>query len=495
MNIIRSSAIALACMAAIGSAHALTPAEIDTARGNGSLKEVYVSGASALRLALGGYMQELADPATFDVFYFGSTGADHRAYSFKLNKAVGSWPVGTSVLVVKKDKGGSAQGVTPLVKANDAVVAGVDGNGAGQVHMLVSGTSCVANTSNGVPINSPSTDVQKPGFICSGTQQRFAHAGLSDVEPKLLQDPVNGGTNLNVGSLNAAGFVQNVFGVAVNKSLYLALQKAQGLDNAGAIDESAAKQPSIPAGFVRGALTGQISGNLSTKKGWNLLIPSTVDAAVDTKQVNVCRRTNGSGTQAASNVYFAANPCAGGGAYIPSANTQVGGVNGTVAQVILATGRTGYFEGSSTQLVESCLGTTAEGVGAYALGIVGRENNPLANGGDKGYRFVKLGGVAPERANVIDTSYDFAFESSMQWSTLAANAPAADVAAFLTDMRNNMGKASVLAKLDPDLQAGLVALPGTYSGAWALQTPEVKAFSAHAARASGNSCTPVRMFK
>ncbi len=497
MNIIRSSAIALACLAAIGSAHALTPAEIDTARSNGSLKEVYVSGASALRLALGGYMQELAEPTTFDVFYFGTTGADHRAYSFKLNKQVGSWAAGTPVLVVKRDKGGSSQGVTPLVKVNDPVVAGVDGNGAGQQHMLVSAASCIANVVAGVAINSPSTDVQKPGFFCSSLQQRFAHAGLSDVEPKLLQETVNGGTNLNVSSLNAAGFVQNVFGVAVNKTLYLALQKAQGLVSASAttIDEDASKQPSIPAGFVRGALTGQISGNLSTKKGWNLLIPSSVDAAVDSKQVNVCRRANGSGTQAASNVYFAANPCAGGAAFIPSANTQVGGVNGTVGQVILATGRTGYFEGSSTGQVESCLGTTAEGVSAYALGVIGRENNPLANGGDKGYRFVKLSGVAPERANVIDTSYDFAFESTMQWSTLSANAPAADVAAFLTDVRNNMGKASVLSKLDPDLQAGLVALPSTYTGAWALQTPEVKAFSAHAARTSGNSCTPVRMFK
>jgi hypothetical protein len=493
---IRTSIIALAAMAALGSAQAMTPAQIDAARSAGTLKEVYITGASALRLALGGYMQELAQAGSFDTFFFANTsGADHRAYSLTLNKAIGSWPVGTQLLVVKRDKGGSAQGVTPLIKATDTVVAGSDGNGAGQQHMMVSASSCSANSS-GV---SPAVDIQNAGFICTSTTQRFAHAGLSDVEPKLLQDAVNGGAGLSVTTLNAAGFVQNVFGVAVNKTLYLALQKAQGLDSSGAIDEAAAKQPSLPAAFVRGALTGQISGSLSTKKGWNLLIPTAVEANVDLKQVNVCRRTNGSGTQAASNVYFAANPCAGVAKYTPSPNTKIGTANGTVSQVILANGRTGFFEGSSTQLVESCLGTTAEGVSAYAMGVVGRENNPrpMVNGvqQDKGYRFVKINGVAPERANVIDTSYEFAFESTMQWPSTGPNVPAADVVTFLTDLRSNMGKASVLAKLDPDLQAGLVALASTYTGAWTNLSTSDKLFSAHASREAGNSCTPVRMFK
>ena len=41
----------------------------------------------------------------------------------------------------------------------------------------------------------------------------------------------------------------------------------------------------------------------------------------------------------------------------------------------------------------------ADGDGiAYGLGVLGRENNPLANGGDKGYRYVKLSGAAPTRA-------------------------------------------------------------------------------------------------
>lgn len=480
---IRTSIIALAALAALGSAQAMTPAQIDAARTAGTLKEVYITGASALRLALGGYMQELAQAGSFDTFFFANTtGADHRAYSLTLNKAIGSWPVGTQLLVVKRDKGGSGQGVTPLLSPAAAVVAGTDGYGAGQIHMLVNG-SCTPSVGT-----SPATDIQNPGFICTATTQRYAHAGLSDVEPKLLQNLVNGGTGLNTSTLDAAGFVQNVFGAAVNKTTYLALQKAQGLvaTSATVIDEDAAKQPTLAATFVAGALTTAVTGSNSQPKGWGLVIPTSVDANVATKQVNVCRRANGSGTQAASNVFFLANPCAGGSAISPSAAT------GTLA----VTGRTAVTESSSTGNVEVCLGTTVENLGAYGLAVIGRENNPRAVVAgvqtDRGYRFVKINGVAPERANVIDGSYGFVFESTMQWPvTGQANRPTTDVLSFLADLRSNMGKSSVLQGLDVDLQAGLVAVPAATS--WINLSATDKLFTAHTSRVAGNSCTPSRM--
>ncbi|QPF73072.1 hypothetical protein G8A07_09185 [Roseateles sp. DAIF2] len=470
---IRNTVIALASLAALGSAQALTPAEVVAERNAGNLKEVRIAGASALRLALGGYLQEVANPTTLDVYFNDAAGANHRAYAFRLAVQVGNWPAGTAVLVTKRDAGGSGQGVGPIITAD-----------ATQAHMVVD-ASCVA-TANA----SPATDIQKPTFTCAGTAGALADAGLSDVEPALLEAPINAGANRAVDNLDAAGFVQNVFGVAVNKKLYLALQKAQGLVSGNDIDEDAAKQPSIPATFVRGALTGQLLGSNAQKKGWNLLIPTSVDAAVNSKKVNVCRRTAGSGTQAASNAYFANNPCGGASAYIPS-NAGGGAISATGALTIVA--------GASTGNVEDCLGKTAQDAAgdAYALGVIGRENNPRANGGDKGYRFVKLSGVAPERANVINGSYEFVTESTMQWAKSGANAPTGDKLEFLKTLRANIGKASVLAQLDPDLQAGLVATPATIPAgtAWDDLAPEVKAFTSHTARAAAKSCTPVRMAK
>lgn len=481
---LRSSLIALACLASFGAAHALTPAEVVAARADGSLKEVRLAGSSALRLMIGAYIQsDLAQPATFDVFYDSAAGNNYRAYSFKTKVAIGTWPAGTPVVIYKRDQGGSTQGVTPLLNGGDAT----------QTHMLLD-ASCTTGSGP-----SPATDIQKPGFICAGTTTGLAHGGFSDVEPALLQATINGGSNLDTSGLDAAGFVQNIFAVAVNKKLYLALQKAQGLVAAGAteIDESAAAQPSIPKTFIAGALTGQLLGSSSSKRGWNLLIPSSVDSNINNKRINVCRRTPGSGTQAASNLYFANNPCGG------SAN-QYTPVAGTTSATPSVLGSATVQQGSSTGVVENCLATTealADGTGGgYAIGVLGRENNPqaLVNGvpSEKGYRYVKISGATPSRAALIAGDYDFAVEASMQWPKAgAANAPSADVLALLTKMRGEMGKAAILQGLDPDLQNGLAALPSTVTGAWSDLDATTKSYTSHTNRTSANSCAFVRMTK
>ncbi len=481
---LRSSLIALACLASFGAAHALTPAEIVAARGDGSLKEVRLAGSSALRLMIGAYIQaDLAQPSSFDVFFDSASGNNYRAYSFKTKVAIGSWPVGTPVVVYKRDQGGSTQGVTPLLNGGDAT----------QTHMLID-AGC---TTGAGP--SPATDIQKPGFICSGTTTGLAHAGFSDVEPPLLQAVVNGGTGLDTSGLDAAGFVQTLFAVAVNKKLYLALQKAQGLVplSATEIDESPAAQPSVPKTFLTGALTGQLNGSSTSKKGWNLLIPASVDSNINNKRINVCRRTPGSGTQAASNLYFANIPCGG------SAN-QYTPVAGTTSATPSVLGSITVQQGSSTGVVENCL-ANVEALpdstgGGYAFGVLGRENNPqaLVNGvpSEKGYRYVKLSGATPTRAALIAGDYDFAVEASMQWAKSgAANAPSADVLALLTKMRGEMGKAAILQGLDPDLQNGLAALPSTATGAWSDLDATTKSYTSHTNRISANSCSFVRMTK
>ncbi|MFG6489829.1 hypothetical protein ACG04R_24345 [Roseateles sp. BYS78W] len=481
---LRSTLIALACIASVGAAHALTPAQVVAARADGSLKEVRLAGASALRLLIGAYIQsDLADPTTFDVFFDSAAGSNYRAYSFKTKVAIGSWPVGTPVVIYKRDAGGSAQGVTPLLNGGDAT----------QTHMLID-ASC---TTGAGP--SPATDIQSAGFLCGNTVAALADAGFADVEPALLQANINGGTGLDTSGLDAAGFVQNIFAVGVNKKLYLALQKAQGLvaPSATTIDESAAAQPSIPKTFIAGALTGQLLGSSSNKKGWNLLIPASVDANVNSKRINVCRRTPGSGTQAASNLYFANNPCGG--------STNAFSVTaGTTTASLAVTGSLTTLQNSSTGAVQTCLKTVDNLVDAagdgYAFGVMGRENNPLpsVNGvtQDLQYRFVKLSGATPSRAGLIAGDYDFAVEASMQWPKAgAANAPSANVLALLTKMRAEMGKASILQGLDTDLQQGLAALPSTVSGAWSDLDATTKSYTSHTGRISANSCAFVRMSK
>ena len=265
------------------------------------------------------------------------------------------------------------------------------------------------------------------------------------------------------------------------------------------IDETAAAQPSVPKSFFAGALTGQLLGSTPLKKGWNLLIPASVDSNVLNKTVNVCRRTPGSGTQASSNLYFANNPCGG------TAN-QYTPVAGSTTAVPSATGVLSVIQNASSGAVETCLGNVdnvadATG-GAYGFGVLGRENNPQPTVGgvvqDRGYRYVKLSGVAPGRAAVVSGDYDYVVEASMQWpASAAANAPSAEVLALLQFMRGQMGRAAILQGLDPDLQAGLAALPSTVpSGtAWADLDPVTQSYTSHTNRNAANSCSFVRMTK
>jgi len=238
-------------------------------------------------------------------------------------------------------------------------------------------------------------------------------------------------------------------------------------------------------------------GNNALKKGWNLLIPASVDANVNSKRINVCRRTPGSGTQAASNLYFANNPCGG-------STNQFTPLAGSTSAALAVTGAITTLQNSSTGAVQACLKNVDNLVDAagdgYAFGVIGRENNPLPviNGvtQDLGYRFVKLSGATPTRAGLIAGDYDFAVEASMQWAKAgAANAPSADVLALLTNMRGQMGRAAILQGLDADLQQGLAALPSTFTGAWADLDATTKSFTSHTGRILANSCSFVRMTK
>jgi hypothetical protein len=284
--------IALAALAAAGSAQALTPAQIDAARTAGTLKEVDIAGASAQRLFIGAWFQEQCTPSSFDVFFNGTganpPGSSYRAYSCNLKKKVGNWAAGTPVLLVKRDAGGSVQGVNPIA------------TGTAQDMMVVDGTC----TATGNP--SPATDILLPSFACNNVASRVADGGVSDVEPALFQKQVNllaPAVAVDTKNLDSKAFNQTIMGVAVNKKLYRALQEAQGLIPAGgALDDSPTKMPTLSRTFVSAALSGQLTGSTANKRGWNLVVPDSVDAGVLSKQVNVCRRNIGSGTQASFNV-------------------------------------------------------------------------------------------------------------------------------------------------------------------------------------------------
>lgn len=477
--------IAAAALMACGAAQALTPSQIVTARNNGSLEEVYLAGASAQRLFIGAWFQEQCTPNSFDVFFNGSgaapSGSSYRAYSCNLKKKVGNWASGTPVLLVKRDTGGSFEGVNPIAL------------GQPQTNMVVDNT-CTATANP-----RPATDITLPTFGCPGTDNFVSDAGVSDVEPVLFQRPVNlpdgqaALTTAQLNKLNIRTINQTIFGVIVNKKAYAALQQTQGL--------SASEQPSLPFTFVAAAFSGSAEGG-PAKRGWNVVIDSSVDPQVQGKQVNVCRRTVGSGTQATSNVFFLNNPGAGATiGYTPFGQALNGPKTASVGAnvgTIQATGTRAVQLGAGTSNVETCVGTTAENApgDAYAIGYLSRENSPLPTGLgiDKGYRFVKLDGQTPVRDVAKQGNYPVVFNATMQWNTDTLNN--ADQLAFVTALRSNAGRAASLDVADVDTQQGVLAAPSTYSGAWEdITDPVTRKFASRVDRLTNNSNSTLRIVK
>jgi hypothetical protein len=469
------------------------------------MKEIYIAGGSSQRLFLGDWFRNQCDPATFDVFFDGTTttpsGANYRAYSCKLALKVGTYAKGTPMVLHKRDLGSAYQGVGPV--ATDTA----------QAFMHVGSGNCIAT------LSAATSDVQTPTFACSTTttDSVVAHAGNSDVEPLLFlkrenlpasASPVP--TAAQIANLDRAPVNQAIHAIIVNKRAYLALQRTQGLDNAGAIDESPAKMPSLPSAWVAAVMGGLSSGNPTGGNGWGTVISSTVDASVESRAVNYCRRTVGAAQQASIAALLLNAGCLTGSSEILPAGQTLGATASTdpaTPDTFAATGGFLIRSQPTTGNMVTCVGGTATGStgegtpGAYALGIISRDNSPLPTvgsnaGKDFGYRYVKIDGAAPDRATAKVGAYPFLVTAYVQFSKTGPVSTDAAAKAFIVALRTNAGKSARLAALDADLQQGFLAHPNTWTGAYKdLATVAEQTFASRVDRSTAGTCSPLRVIK
>lgn len=463
--------IAFAALAVIsGQSFALSPAQVADA---GTTK-VFVSGASALRNVIGGLFTANCE-ADLDVYYsnvgtfggvaFTANGDAHRVYACTM-KANSPILAGKKVALFKSDIGGSGQGVFPVYF----------GGATGAMRSFLNTNTCDTRTSGAAP-----------NYRCSGEQDQVPMAGLSDAEPALFKGfnvpkddpnyPPSGLDETQLGELSIAPLFQTVFAVATNKALRDAMQTKQGLTAGSDLE---ADRPSISlieaTSYFNGSLSDPASG-----LGWQPIV-----AAADSKKatrVNVCRRVDGSGTQASANAFLLQFPCNNSSGAPADASFSDSGLSNAVASVG-PNGSVFVFEGSSTGNVISCLGA-AEDTAAYAIGHVSKENNELATGSK--WRHVKLDGIAPNRDNVKAGKYSYFFESTMQWHNTTFAGLTQDQQDFLSQFRSEAGKPDSLAKLAATTQLGVTALPDSYAGAFGAGSTSEINFGSRVTR-SGNSC-------
>lgn len=462
--------IAIAALAAAaGSAHALSAAAIDAARTAGTLKEIRLTGSSAYRLAIAGHIQTICQAGTVDVFFSSANliaagdgaGSGARAYSCTLAKTLGSYPVGTNVLIHKRDTGGSILGV-----------ANVASNDASTVMMKVSAAACTASVGF--------TNITTATSTCSQTETVAPDAGFSDLEPELLNKVPNlidnvlgnpgSGSKLpvDISKLTVAPYWQAIFGVAVNLKAYRALQAAQGLNTT--LDDDA-NRPSLSKNWIRTAMNGNVDTTAAGLQGWGLVLGTGGNG----KTVNICRRDPGSGTQAAAQTFFLQNPC--NAAYNLDAARQAGAVKPTPDA---GGGGVLVIENSSTGDVLNCLGAAEDNVGtAYAFGVFSHENVETG----KKWRYVRIDGALPSRfiagtvpSGAVTGSYDFVAEGTMQWNTAKMALPAnAALLAALQDIATTSNTPDAIKALPVTSSAnspdGVMSSPLVWSniqGNWSL---------------------------
>ena len=411
MHIIKS--IAFACAAFCASqAHALDPA---TMNAPGTLK-VFVSGASALSGSINGLFTQNCIAATrtsytYASIYPGTTTAAAFGTINSCSLVAGNdfgLPVNTNIMFQKRDAGGSGVGVYPV--SNNTAID------------FINATSCTG----------PATGTG----TCTTLFQRTADGGVSDVEPALFSftqntPPESVGTAVG-NKFTSLPINQTIFGLTVTNALYTALQTEQGL--------TAAQRPNISQ-----AVAGQMlrSNFLTDPISWKLLLPSA-SAAAQNSQVTICRRVNGSGTQAAANRFFLEYPFNSGTSQEPlAAGDSTAIAHGTAANQLFV------VENSATADSRNCM-TAANTAGGFALGHISLENAETA-----AWKFVKVGGQEPSRLEATNGRYAYFFESTGQISTLAP----ANVQSFLTSFFNGAGLPVNLAQLSTANQAGVMARP------------------------------------
>ncbi len=236
--------------------------------------------------------------------------------------------------------------------------------------------------------------------------------GFMDVEPAIFkaQNVIKG-----TYAVTPATFSQ-AFALGVSKSLYEALQSAQGL-SVGAVN--AANQPSIGKAQVVTIINSN-DFNDAKNLGASFLVPGTTKT-----NLTYCRRPNISGTQMAAELYFLNNPTATGkltGAdtsHDPQVFDSVTAANNTVV-VDNGTGNTlTVLVNNGTGNVKDCLNNVTTPAGEFAIGVLSAENNPVATNSLDTYRLVKINGASTtdgattdqQTANATKGLYDFVFES------------------------------------------------------------------------------------
>jgi len=401
---------------------------------------------------------QICKPNTLDVYQTASKNNTLYYCEGGLNSGFASGNTLASkryIAILKESDGGSGVGVAPIVRP-------------GPTYNVVDNTTVTRDwidPTNATVSGTAGSPVAVSGAFSAYTQHLNivdtvttttgnADAGISDVEPArfaAIYNPALTAAELNALTINGISGV--IFATPVTKAVYERLQAVQfpvnnvcnpnnasydGLATTTTVASSEACMPSLSRDLIGAIFTGQITKWSQIKSahtpGVNV---NTVTisyagkeaAALASDDIFIQRRVATSGTQRSNEVYFSSAGCiAGAPAFLSKTDLRV-------------------TENSGTSNVVSGLNAdnTAD---KGSIGTLTAERPP---NNTAGYRNIKINGSSASLLNVVKGSYDFFFESTIQWRRIAVGGmPAITLVKrnVLTSIVNQLGKPDVVATLD-----------------------------------------------
>ena len=462
-NLILGAAITATLLA--GNAQAITVVSnfpvFDTSA-QGDTRVVYLSGASAAGTFLekvftgAGVAADQICDVTKPIWKFKDNidGATQKAYLCTQSTTATGLTLPNdkaNLLIYKRDEGGSGYGVAPII-------AEAKGDNAGAAIEFMKepiSTNCTGVTVATPPLLTTITCNYSSGDG-NNNQKVIPDFGISDVDPgafkgqnaPLKTDNITLFSDVTASDVSLLTVVPGaavVFGVPATLHLYKALQGAQLAMGTIPVTDPVSSTTCVVGDVTHAAcmpsLTKQeiatlIKGDWSN---WNKL--KVVTGAVGSQAslglydwavqyqaadkpadpaTHICRRENGSGTQAQLNNFALNYPCTtASGQTAPASGND--GINGKTESSGVAL----IHENSTSGRVTACLNNLDQGIDPvladgftntyvgvrWAIGAQALEKK------DANFEFVKVNGVAPTLANVANGSYLDWFENTFQYNT------------------------------------------------------------------------------
>ena len=403
---LKHKAIVAACaLAFAGQALAAGPTPSVAAA---STVKLFIGGSSALQNTIAQIANAMFAAGSVSVFMdgtataTGASGKNYRAYAGTFDTTAPASLVGKTGILYETAAGGSIVGAVNVALATPT--ARLD---------LTLDANCTLQTGTDTVI------AGAPLYSCVPTLTVAPDAGVSDVEPALF-------TGINVPAGTAP----------VTPAIDAALTKQSTLAQPMGIIVT----PNTGITNLTKAQVTSLMGGLTTD--W-----SNVDffatPALAAGPVIVCKRTAGSGTQAAINDYFYGFPCSS--SQQAPKGAQGTGTNYTVIEnssagalaTCMTAAQQGTVAGYTINITNGTISTAAPSAttitlpaGGRAIGLMGIDRAPgtITNAGITGYtgttklpelyNFVSINGVAPTVLNAALGSYDVVVLNS--WNSRAA---------------------------------------------------------------------------